>query len=168
MDAKVKRYYQKMKGVRSVSVLDFTDYNKRAVKDLIQKELDWRDYGGKHYESIWTRFYQGYILPTKFKIDKRKAHLSTLICSGQISREEALEEMKVSPYDAVLLKKDKEFVLKKLDLSEGEFEAIMMQKIRDHREFDTEGSFFHYYPLLNPLKPLWEKFKLISGYHKKT
>ncbi|MBK8773971.1 MAG: N-acetyl sugar amidotransferase, partial [Chitinophagaceae bacterium] len=51
-------------------------YIKDDVKLLLQKELNWKDYGGKHYESIWTRFYQGYILPVKFGIDKRKAHLS--------------------------------------------------------------------------------------------
>src|SRR5690606_19040775 len=62
MDAKVKRYYQQIKGVTSVSVLNFQEYNKENVKQLIQKELHWSDYGGKHYESIWTRFYQGYIL----------------------------------------------------------------------------------------------------------
>ena len=136
------------------------------VKALLQKELEWRDYGGKHYESIWTRFYQGYILPTKFKVDKRKAHLSSLICSGQISRDEALIEMQQPPYEAVQLKIDKEFVLKKLELSELVFDDIMNLPIRNHREFETEGSFFNYYPALKPLKPLWDIFKNISGIRK--
>ena len=70
MDAKVKRYYQNVKGVQSVSILDYAVYNKQAVKDIIQKELGWKDYGGKHYESIWTRFYQGYVLPKRFGLDK--------------------------------------------------------------------------------------------------
>ncbi len=63
-------------GVKSISLLDLLHYNKEEVKQIITKELGWRDYGGKHYESVLTRFYQGYILPNKFKIDKRKAHLS--------------------------------------------------------------------------------------------
>ena len=75
MDVKVKRYIQKLKGLESISLLHYVPYNKSEVKQFIQAELNWRDYGGKHYESIWTRFYQGYILPVKFNIDKRKAHI---------------------------------------------------------------------------------------------
>jgi hypothetical protein len=64
------------------------------------------------------------------------------------------------------LKSDTEFVLKKLGLTEKEFKDIMNTPVRDHREFDTEGSFFNYYPALKPIKPLWEKFKKVSGYKK--
>ncbi len=146
MDAKVKRYYQKIKGVRSVSILDYAVYNKQEVKDLIQKELGWRDYGGKHYESIWTRFYQGYILPTKFKIDKRKAHLSDLIFGGQITKEEALAELQKPIYDAVQQKTDYEFVLKKFDLTEEAFETIMKAAPRSHYDFDYEKPIDLRYP----------------------
>ena len=69
------------------------EYNKKEALEVIKKELDWQDYGGKHFESIFTRFYQGYILPNKFNVDKRRAHLSNLVLSGQISRDEALAEM---------------------------------------------------------------------------
>ncbi len=86
---------------------------------MIKKELDWRDYGGKHYESQFTKFYQAYILPEKFHIDKRKAHLSTLICSGQMTRSEALLEMEKPLYDPAQLKSDKEYVMKKFGLSHG-------------------------------------------------
>lgn len=157
MDAKVKRYYQKIKGVRSVSVLNYTDYNKQAVKDLIQRELGWRDYGGKHYESIWTRFYQGYILPTKFKIDKRKAHLSDLIFGGQITKEEALAELQKPIYDSVQQKTDYEFVLKKFDLTEVEFEAIIQRVPRSHYDFDYEKPIDIRYPILKPVKYLYRK-----------
>lgn len=157
MDAKVKRYYQKIKGVRSVSILDYAEYNKHAVKDLIQKELDWRDYGGKHFESIWTRFYQGYILPTKFKIDKRKAHLSDLIFGGQITKEEALAELQKPIYDAVQQKTDYEFVLKKFGLPEQEFEAIMNLPARSHYDFDYEKPIDQRYPILKPVKYIYRK-----------
>ena len=63
----------------------------------LERELGWKYYGWKHYESIYTRFYQGYILPKKFGYDKRKSHLSSLICSGEMTREEALEELKKEP-----------------------------------------------------------------------
>lgn len=142
-----KRLYRLAMQVESVQLLNYIHYNKTEVKALLAKELNWKDYGGKHYESVWTRFYQGYILPEKFKVDKRKAHLSTLICSGQISREEALEELKQPIYDTQQLKEDKNFVLRKLNLSEAEFEKYMALPPRSHFDFKTEKkSYFDKYP----------------------
>ncbi len=155
MDAKVKRYYQQTKGVTSFSLLNYVDYNKQAVKNIIQQELNWRDYGGKHYESIWTRFYQGYILPEKFKIDKRKAHLSDLIFSEQITKEQALEELAKPIYDAEQLSTDYEFVLKKLGLSRTDFENIMQTPPRSHFDFDYEMPIDKRYPLLKPIKKIY-------------
>jgi N-acetyl sugar amidotransferase len=162
LDLKMKRFIRKS-DVEFVNYLNWVPYVKDKVKKMLQEELGWRDYGGKHYESIWTRFYQGYILPEKFAVDKRKAHFSTLICSGQMTREEALEKMKEPAYDPELLKIDKEFVLKKLGLSQQEFDVIMKLPVRNHREFETEGSFFNYYPLLRPFRPLWQSFKSLTG-----
>ncbi|HLO70497.1 MAG TPA: N-acetyl sugar amidotransferase [Flavipsychrobacter sp.] len=162
LDRKMKKFI-KESGVEFINYLNWMPYVKDDVKEILKKELEWQDYGGKHYESIWTRFYQGYILPVKFGVDKRKAHLSSLICSGQMTREQALEEMKKSPYDDALLKVDKEFVLKKLGLSENEFDAIMSQPVRSHWDYDTEGSIFNYYPILKPLQPLWHLVKKISA-----
>ena len=162
LDKKMKNFI-KNSGVEFVNYLNWVPYNKNEVKKTLQKELGWRDYGGKHYESLWTRFYQGYILPNKFHIDKRKAHLSTLICSGQITRVEALEAMEEPICEAELLKIDIEFILKKLGLTRSEFEVIMNTPSRDHREFETEGSFFNYYPAFKPLKPFWGKFKELTG-----
>ena len=113
-------------------LLDYLDYNKDEAKQTIIKELGWRDYGGKHYESVFTRFYQGYILPVKFGVDKRKAHLSSLILSRQISREQALEEIKINIYAPEKLIEDKQYVLKKLGLSEKEFQEIMNLPIIPH------------------------------------
>ena len=157
MDFKVKRYYQKVKGVKSVSILNYVDYNKENVKNIISKELGWRDYGGKHYESIWTRFYQGYILPTKFNIDKRKAHLSDLIFGGQITKEQALNELSKPIYDAQQFKEDFEFVLKKLGLTEKEFELLMRLPKHSHYDYDYEKAIELRYPLLKPFKFLFRK-----------
>lgn len=155
MDAKVKRYYQQIKGVRSISVLNYVPYNKKQVKELIQQELGWRDYGGKHYESVWTRFYQGYILPEKFKIDKRKAHLSDLIFGNQITKEEAVEELKKPKYDESQFKIDYDFVLKKLGFTEEEFRQIMSQPPRSHYDFDYEMPVDKRYPFLKPAKKVY-------------
>jgi len=117
--------------------------------------LGWRDYGGKHYESVWTRFYQGYILPQKFKIDKRKAHLSDLIFSSQITKEQALAELETAIYDPEVFKADYMFVLKKLGLTKDDFNAIMKLPVRSHYEFDYEKPIDQHYPLLKPLKNLY-------------
>ncbi|HLO70487.1 MAG TPA: N-acetyl sugar amidotransferase [Flavipsychrobacter sp.] len=155
MDAKVKRYYQQVKGVTSISLLNYINYNKQSVKNIIQQELNWKDYGGKHYESIWTRFYQGYILPKKFKIDKRKAHLSDLIFSRQITKEQALEELIKPIYDAEQLSTDYEFVLKKLGLSQADFDNIMQTPRRSHYDFDYEMPIDKRYPILKPIKKIY-------------
>ncbi|WP_315819849.1 hypothetical protein [Paraflavitalea speifideaquila] len=93
---------------------------------------------GKHYESIFTKFYQAYILPEKFRIDKRKAHLSTLICSGQITRDQALKEMEQPLYTEFDLMQDKEYVLKKLGLDETSFTAILQTPVKKHEDFKTD------------------------------
>ena len=130
--------------MKSISIEDYRAMttkkatNKAKVKEIITKELDWIDYGGKHYESIFTRFYQGYILPNKFGIDKRKAHLSTLICSRQITKEIALEELNTPPIPADLAREDKAYVAKKLGFTDKEFENILTLKNVPHEFFGSD------------------------------
>jgi N-acetyl sugar amidotransferase len=157
--ARQKRFDIVRKGIETISLLNYFPYNKQKVKDIIISELNWRDYGGKHYESIFTRFYQGYILPVKFGIDKRKAHLSNLIYSGQITKEEALKELEKPTYDPAQLKEDYKFVLKKFDFSEEEFDQLMSAPRREHSEFKTEMSVYEKYPLVRGLKPLGDIVK---------
>ncbi len=118
----VYRFFDKS---RSINILDLFPYNKQDAINILHKELDWQDYGGKHYESKITKIYQGYILPKKFNIDKRRAHLSSLFVSGQISREEALEKIKENLYEEKELKEDIEFFCKKLDIFREEFDEIL-------------------------------------------
>lgn len=131
-------YYSALLRLSPISILNYVPYQKQEIKRFIMKELNWQDYGGKHYESLFTKFYQAYILPVKFKIDKRKAHLSTLICSGQITREKALQELELPLYKPEELNQDKEYVLKKLGLSNDEFESIMLMPPRMHQEFKSD------------------------------
>jgi hypothetical protein len=119
------------------------DYDKEEAKRLIGRELGWRDYGGKHYESVWTRFFQGYYLPTKFGYDKRKAHLSTLIVSGQLTRNDALAELEQPSYDSGLLQQDLQFVTKKFGLTREEFDAIIKSPPRDVTEFPSNYLLLH-------------------------
>jgi N-acetyl sugar amidotransferase len=124
-----------VRGVRTVSILNYLDYDKKQAMRVLQEEFGWVYYGGKHYESVYTRFWQGYVLPRKFGIDKRRAHLSDLINSGQMTREEALEEMKADPYPPDLQEQDRKYVIKKFDLSEQEFEALMARPRRSFRDY---------------------------------
>jgi N-acetyl sugar amidotransferase len=119
----------------AVYLLDYFDYDKRATKQLLMESYGWEDYGGKHYESVYTRFYQGWILPHKFGYDKRRMHLSTLVCSGQMSRNEALEEIATPPYPPEWVEPDKAFVVKKLGISREEFDAIMAAPKRQYRDY---------------------------------
>ncbi len=129
--------------IHLVEILNYIDYNREKAKKILKRELGWQDYGKKHYESIFTKFYQAYILPTKFNIDKRKAHLSTLICSGYITREQALEELQNPLYDSKELQRDKKHVLKKLDLSEKEFEEIMHLPVKSHLDYANNQWLFN-------------------------
>ena len=137
-DFKKYVYYSSVLKLSPISILNFVPYNKKEIKAFITKVLDWKDYGGKHYESIFTKFYQAYILPEKFHIDKRKAHLSTLICSGQMTKEEAVNELSLPLYPSELLKNDMEYVLKKFGLSENEFKNIMNMPLHRHEEFKSD------------------------------
>jgi N-acetyl sugar amidotransferase len=153
-------YYSAVLKLSPISILNYVPYNKAKVKEVIAKELDWRDYGGKHYESVFTKFYQAYILPRKFRIDKRKAHLSTLICSGQLTRDEALKELEQSLYKAEELDADKEYVLKKFGLAETEFEEIMRLPIKKHSDFKTDKHLKEaYMNLLHKTAPIRKAFK---------
>lgn len=127
---------------RNIGILDYTTFSKADVMKVLTDELGWRDYGGKHYESIYTRFFQSYILPVKFGIDKRKAHFSVLVVTGQMTRQEALEKLKEPTAPAEMIREDREFVLQKLQLSEAEFDAIMKAPIRSYRDYPNNSWVF--------------------------
>ena len=120
---------------RFINLLNYIDYERNKTIDILKTELDWKYVGKKHYESIITRFYQGYILPIKFNVDKRKCHFSSMICSGQMTREQALEELQKPIYDIKKLHNDKEYVAKKFGLSEEEFDNLMKLPVKSHLEY---------------------------------
>lgn len=144
-------YYVYVKGIRQVPFLNYINYNKFEAMKMIQKEICWRPYGGKHYESIYTRFYQGYILLKKFRYDKRRVHLSTLVCSGIMSREDALKEIATDPYAGHNLEEDKEFVIKKLCLTEDEFNRIMNLPVKTFKDYSSNAFIIHGMPRLKAI-----------------
>jgi len=131
-------YYHYVKGIRAVSFLNYVSYVKKDIKPFLTKELGWKDYSGKHGESTFTYFYQSYILPRRLKVDKRRAHLSCLICSGEITREDGLKELQKPLFTEQELSGNKEYVAKKLGLTEEEFETYMNLPVRSHLDFKTD------------------------------
>ena len=121
-----------------IEILNRINYSKSRAQQILESEYSWEAYGGKHHESIFTKFYQSYILPEKFNIDKRKVHLSSLIRSGEITREQALIELHKPLYNSSELARDKAYVLKKLGFSNNEFDKIMSEAPRHHLDFKSD------------------------------
>ncbi|MDI1235302.1 MAG: N-acetyl sugar amidotransferase [bacterium] len=155
-------YYLRIKKIERFNLLEYIEeYNKDKAKQIIIKEMGWKDYGGKHYESIFTRFYQGYVLKEKFGFEKRKAHLANLICSGQITKEEAKAELALPVYNETVYKVDRNFVLKKLGLNEEQFQAMMNEPVRSHLEFKSymKGLYLKHEKFMRTIKPITKLFK---------
>lgn len=151
---KLKIYFPIVKKMKIVKPLNLIPYNKEEAMKELEEKTGWKYYGGKHYESIWTKFFQSYYLPTKFNFDKRKAHLSSLIVSGQITREEALYELKKSPYDSTTLEDEKKKVAEKLEISLDELNSLVTIKNRTHSEYYCTGNTLIYKLLFKVHKSL--------------
>lgn len=126
--------------IRWVPFLDHYDYDKARAMALLREELGYKPYPYKHYESVFTRYYQGEILPRKFGVDKRRVHLSALVISGQIDRGEALRMIEQHPYpDPMQLRDDAEFVAKKLGYTAEEFQAYLRRPPVSHDNYASEA-----------------------------
>ena len=124
--------------VKSHRFLYYVPYDKEEIKKFIQEKLAWRDYGGKHFESRFTKFFQSYYLPIKFGFDKRKAHLSNLIVSNQLTKDSALQELAKELYNIKELENDKEYVCKKLDITFEEWDKIMNLPLKRHQDYKSD------------------------------
>ena len=130
-----KLYYRFVKGVRVVKPLDYVPYQKEAAMQELVEKFGWQRYAHKHYESRFTRFYEGYWLPTKFGFDKRRVHFSSLILTGQMTRAEAMQKIAQRAYDEATIAQDFEYVATKLDLSVAELKAIMDGPNKSFRDY---------------------------------
>lgn len=127
---------------KQIAILNYMDYSKKDAMLILEQELGWRYYGGKHYESIYTRWYQGFWLPQKFGYDKRRVHLSSLICSGEIARDQAIEMLKAPAYDPALQKEDTAYVTKKLGLTDEQLETILNLPKKSFWDYPSYGRSF--------------------------
>jgi N-acetyl sugar amidotransferase len=144
IDLITQTFNQTFHKMYSIWPLDLLQYDKQKAKQLLINEFGWRDYGGKHYESVFTRFYQGYILPRRFNVDKRRAHLSNLIADGVMKREEALTELDRPTYDPQLQEQDYNYVIKKFGITVEEFENFMNAPIVSHNFYETQWDKKHF------------------------
>jgi len=133
-------YYILIRRIKEYRPLEYMVYDKKEAARVINKEINWQNYGGHHFESIYTRFMASYILPAKFNIDKRKVTLSAQIRSGLLNREEALDTIKKEYYPKDRIKKDRNYILEKLKMSEEQFAAIMNLPIKNHLDYPTYHS----------------------------
>jgi N-acetyl sugar amidotransferase len=121
--------------LENVELLNYLDFVKAEAKAKLIADYGWRDYGGKHCESLYTRFYQEYLLPLKFGYDKRRTHLSSLICAGEITRPQALAALAVPPGDPQRAAEDRAYVIKKLGLTEEQFGEILARPKRTRADY---------------------------------
>ena len=135
-----KLYYRFVKGVRVVKPLNYVPYIKEEAMQLLVERFGWQRYAHKHYESRFTRFYEGYWLPTKFGYDKRRAHFSSLILTQQMTREEALARIAQPAYDEDTIAQDFEYIATKLELTVPQLQALMKGENRSYRDYKSRMS----------------------------
>jgi N-acetyl sugar amidotransferase len=141
---KFKIYYRFVKGIRVVKPLNHVHYIKEdAMNELVEK-FGWQKYAHKHYESRFTRFYEGYWLPRKFGFDKRRAHFSSLILTGQLTREEALARIAQPAYDPETVAQDFEYIATKLGITTGELQALMDAPNHSYRDYKNAMGFIEF------------------------
>lgn len=127
-----------IKRTKIIQFLNYVDYSKEQAKEILVTELDWKDTGGHHHENSFTHFFQSYYLPTKFGIDKRKVKLSADVLSGRISRDQGIDELKITyPVDMQVV----DYAIKKLQLSQDEFNSIMNEKPKSFLDYQTSANF---------------------------
>ncbi len=118
-----------------INPLNYIDYRKDEAMRVLEQQFDWKYYGGKHFESIFTKFFQAFYLPMRYGYDKRRSHYSSLIVTDQMDREIALQLMEKPPYDEKSIKEDKIYLAKKLNLSMKDFEKLLKVEKRSHNDF---------------------------------
>jgi N-acetyl sugar amidotransferase len=135
--------YVIVKGIRWISFLDYLDYKKLDALEVLKRDYGYKPYPHKHYESVFTRFYQGYLQPYKFGVDKRKPHLSSLIMNGEISRDEALHQAQGIAYPSEKdMESDRLYFIKKMGWSEEKFDDYMRRPEKPHDAYPSEAAFY--------------------------
>lgn len=137
-----KVYLPYVKKIKVLRPLDYMQYNKQEAMDLLQNEFGWQPYPQKHFESRFTRFYESYWLPERFGYDTRRVQYSSLILTGQMSREEALNQLKLPAYDSEEIKHEFEFVANKLGISKEELQTYFNMSKKTHLDYKSQENIY--------------------------
>ena len=155
-------FMNRLFGMKLIAALDYIPYNKEEAKAIVKEQLEWKDYGRKHGESTYTRIFQEYILPVKFGIDKRKAHFSSLIVAGQMTRDEALKKLAEPLYpEEQSMQQDIDTLCDKFGITKEDFEKIMALPIKSIDDYPNEKKTFKY-KLYLLARWFWRLFKIVK------
>ena len=147
----------RLKNIKWIDALDYIQYDKEQAKEYLKQNVNWQDYGRKHGESIYTRIFQEYILPHKFGYDKRRMHFSSLIASGQLSRQDALDMLKQPLYvNQIDLENDITYFCNKFEITKNDFEKIMSLPNKSINDYPNENKTL-FYKLLLIAKHLYKR-----------
>ena len=133
-----KLYYRYVLGMKVFKPLNLVPYNKKEVEQFLFEKYGWESFQHKHHESRFTRFYEDFWLPKKFGYEKRRAHFSSLILTGQMTREEALERISKPEMDDQFLRQEFEYVANKLDLTVAQLQEIFEGKNKTFRDYKNK------------------------------
>ncbi|MFA6260095.1 MAG: N-acetyl sugar amidotransferase [Bacteroidia bacterium] len=137
-----KIYLPYIRGIRVFKPLDYMPYIKAEAMKTLQEKFGWQPYPQKHFESRFTKFYESFWLPKKFGYDVRKVQYSSLILTGQMTREEALEKLKTSPYDEATIMQDVEFVANKLGISTDELMGYLHAPNKSYKDYASQENIY--------------------------
>jgi len=132
---KYRIYYAYIKGMKRVAPLDYLPYEREKIQAFLTERFDWQPYGNKHFENVFTRFYEGYYLIKKFGYDKRKCYLSNDILAKEITRDQALGILETDPYPEEQALEDMRFIAEKLDFTFEEFQELLSQPNKTYRDY---------------------------------
>lgn len=137
-----KLYLPYVKGIKVIKPLNYIPYIKNEAMQLLQDKFRWQPYPQKHFESRFTKFYESYWLPKKFGYDVRKVQYSSLILTGQMTREEALEKLKHPPYDESMIHQDFEFIANKLGITEQELQSYFDAPNKTYKDYESHEGIY--------------------------
>lgn len=137
-----KVYLRYIRGVQVVKPLNLLPYTKEHASKTLAETYGWRPYPQKHFESRFTRFYEGYWLPTRFGYDTRRVQYSSLIQTGQMTREDALERLKKPAYDPATIDEDFEYIATKLGISVAELRGYHEMPLKTYRDYKNREWMF--------------------------
>lgn len=137
-----KVYLRYIRRIKVVKPLNHVPYKKERAMEFLQSEYGWRPYPQKHFESRFTKFYEGYWLPKRFGFDTRKVQYSSLILTEQMTRDEALGKLRYSALSEEDIRKDFQFIAKKLEIDEAQLKSYLDMPIRSHRDYPNQQWLF--------------------------